>query len=52
MNVLLVEDSYMLADTLVSALKQEHFMVDHSHSAKCHWKEADGSAQHSENSRG
>ena len=28
MNVLLVEDSYMLADTLVSALKQEHFMVD------------------------
>lgn len=28
MNVLLVEDSYMLADTLVSALKQEHFMID------------------------
>lgn len=28
MNILLVEDSYMLADTLASALKQEHFVVD------------------------
>lgn len=28
MNVLLVEDSYMLADTLAAAFKQEHFMVD------------------------
>lgn len=28
MNVLLVEDSYILADTLASALKQEHFIVD------------------------
>ena len=28
MKVLLVEDSYMLADTLASALKQEHFLVD------------------------
>ncbi|MDO5391529.1 MAG: response regulator transcription factor [Eubacteriales bacterium] len=28
MKILLVEDSYMLADTLASALKQEHFVVD------------------------
>ena len=31
MKVLLVEDSYMLADTLASALKQEHFLVDVAH---------------------
>ena len=28
MNVLLVEDSYMLADTRAATLKQEHFLVD------------------------